>query len=291
MTWLLRIVLILLGNLPLPLLHALGVVIGTLMWWLPNNLKRMTRVHLRRCLPELDDAERDRLARRSLIETAKALLETPAIWFGPRWRLRRWLHAPDAQAQLKALIAGGNGVILLSPHLGSWELTGLFCAAAGPITSLYKPQKGAWDTLSLEGRRRNGATLAPTSTTGVKLLLRALKRGEMIGILPDHDPPDGSGEFAPLFGIPAHTATLVSKLAAHNPVPVVFIYAERLSWGRGFRFHLRAAPSAICDAALGVAALNLGVEDVIRHLPEQYWWGYKRYRRQPPGAPDFYAAV
>ena len=288
MTGLLRFVLILLGSLPLWLLHALGTGIGMLLWWLPNNMKRMTRLHLRLCLPETSEAERDRLARRCLTEAAKALVETPAIWFGPAWRLRRWLRDDAAAAQLKTLIAGQRGLILLSPHIGSWELTGLFCAANSAITSLYKPQKGAWDTLSLEGRCRNGAALVPTSGAGVKSLLQSLRRGEMIGILPDHDPPDGAGVFAPFFGIPAHTTALVSKLAARSGAPVWFIYAERLSWGRGFRIHLSPAAAAVADPVTGVATLNLGVENVIRHLSEQYWWGYKRYRRLPPDTPDPY---
>jgi KDO2-lipid IV(A) lauroyltransferase len=285
----LRILLILLGALPLPVLHGIGYGFGTLLWWLPNGMKRNTLLQLQRCMPELNSAERNRLARRSLIHSAKAIFEGPALWFAPKWRLRRWLHAPEAQVQMRSLVAGGHGLILLSPHLGAWELAGLFCADNGAITSLYKPQKGAIDDLILLGRTRNGATLVPTSTGGVKSLLQALRHGEMVGILPDHDPPEHSGGFAPLFGIPAHTTTLVSKLAARSEVPVYFIYAERLSWGRGFGFHLRQAPTGISDQAQGLVALNQGVEQVIRHLPEQYWWGYKRYRRQPPGAPDFYA--
>ncbi len=285
----LRITLILLGALPLPLLHGIGFCIGHLLWWLPNSMKRTTLLQLQRCMPELSQAERNRLARLSLVSSAKAIAEAPALWFAPQWRLRRWLHAPQAQAQMRDLIAGGKGLILLSPHLGAWELAGLFCADNGAITSLYKPQKGAMDALILLGRSRNGATLVPTSTGGVKSLLQALKNGEMVGILPDHDPPEHSGDFALLFGMPAHTTTLVSKLAARSEVPVYFIYAERLSWGRGFRYHMRQAPAAISDRAQGLAALNLGVEQAIRHLPEQYWWGYKRYRRQPAGAPNFYA--
>lgn len=285
----LRIALILLGALPLPLLHGFGYGVGTLLWWLPNSMKRNTLLHLQRCMPELSAAERNRIARLSLINSAKAIAEAPALWFGAKWRLRSWLHAPQTQAQMRALIAGGKGLILLSPHIGAWELAGLFCADNGTISSLYKPQKGVMDRLILLGRSRNGARLVPTSTGGVKSLLQALRQGEIVGILPDHDPPEHSGAFAPLFGIPAHTTTLVSKLAARNEVPVYFIYAERLPWGRGFRYHLRQAPSGISNQHQGLLALNQGVEQVIRHLPEQYWWGYKRYRRQPPGASGFYA--
>lgn len=286
---LLRIILILIGALPLPLLHGFGYCVGTLLWWLPNSMKRNTLLHLKLCTPELDDAARKRIARLSLVNSAKAIAEAPALWFGAKWRLRRWMNAPQAQARMRQLMAGGKGLILLSPHLGAWELAGLFCADNGNISSLYKPQKGVMNELILLGRSRNGAKLVPTSTGGVKSLLQALRHGEIVGILPDHDPPPGSGDFAPLFGIPAHTTTLVSKLAARNEVPVYFIYAERLSWGRGFRYHMQQAPAGISSNEQGLVALNQGVEQVVRHLPEQYWWGYKRYRRQPVGQPNPYA--
>ncbi|AXQ27261.1 hypothetical protein D0B54_00515 [Solimonas sp. K1W22B-7] len=284
-----RLLLQALGRLPLPLLHATGAALGTLLWWLPNDLKAITLLHLRRCLPELDEPQRRRLARESLRQSMQAVLEAPAIWFGPEARLRRWIDVPALRDQIQE--ASRQGAIILCPHIGSWELAGMFCAAHGGIASLYKPQKGVIDELILEGRSRLGATLVPTSAAGVRALLQELKGGGKIGVLPDHDPPAGSGVFAPLFGIPAHTTVLVSKLAGRIGLPVWFCYAERMPRGRGFRFHLRQAPEGVADAAQGPAALNQGIESVIRHLPEQYWWSYKRYRRRPPGGENLYAGL
>lgn len=280
---LLRVTLTVLGHLPLAVLHGLGSLVGSLFWIIPNERRRIALLHLEICLAELPEAERRQIARQSLIHLAKALLEAPAIWFGPEARLRRWLD--DAQAaRALAQARGQGGAIVLCPHIGSWELAGMFCAAAGPLTSLYKPQKGAIDALILEGRKRLGAHLVPTHGGGVRALLQALRAGEMIGVLPDQDPPAGSGVFAPLFGIPAHTSELVSKLAQRTGVPVCFCYAERLPWGRGFRFHVKPLSAAsIADAVQGVAALNRGIESVLTHLPEQYWWSYKRFRRLPAG--------
>lgn len=283
MRFLLRGVLVGLGYLPLIVLHGLASTLGSLLWVVPNNRKRIALMHLELCLPELPEDERRWIARQSLLHLAKAILEAPAIWFGPERRLRRWLDDPEAAARLKDIVSTG-GSIVLCPHIGSWELAGMFCAGQGPITSLYKPQKGAADALILEGRKRLGAHLVPTTGAGVKALLQALKQGEMIGVLPDQDPPPGSGVFAPLFGIPAHTTELVSKLAARTQAPVCFCYAERLPWGRGFRFHIKPLSSAgVADAQSGAAALNRGIEAVLTHLPEQYWWSYKRFRRLPKG--------
>lgn len=289
MPTLLRYTLLALGQLPLPLLHGLGWLLGNLLWLLPNGLRAVTRRHLELCFPERSPAERARIARRSLIESAKAVCESPALWFGPLRRLRRWIDDGAALRTLQTAVAGGRGAIMLTPHLGAWEIASFFCAQAGPITVLYKPQKGAFDALILRGRTRLGVTPVPTSGGGVKALLGALKRGELLGILPDHDPPDESGtRFAPLFGIPANTMELVGKLAARSGAPVWFVMAERLPFGRGFRFHLERAPAGIADPETSAAALNQGVEACITRFPEQYWWSYKRYRRRPPGAADPY---
>lgn len=220
----------------------------------------------------------------------KALLEAPAIWFGPRWRLQRWLGKTAEQARMREALAAAPAAIMLTPHLGAWELAGQFVAQFGPLTLLYKPQKSHFNALIVEGRSRQpGAQPVPTNATGVKALLAALKRGETVGILPDHDPPEGAGRFAPFFGTPAHTTDLVGKLAARTGASVWFIVAERRSWARGFAFHLTQAPADITDREHSVAALNRGVEERIRALPTQYWWSYERYRRQPPGVANPYA--
>lgn len=272
-----------LGYLPLFVLHGMAAVVGSLLWAVPNNPKRIALRHLELCLPELPEEDRRWIARQSLIHLAKALLESAAIWFGPERRLRRWIDHADAARQLREVWSDG-GSIVLCPHIGSWELVGMFCAAQGPITTLYKPQKGDFEALILEGRARLGAHMVPTTGGGVRALLHALREGQMIGVLPDQDPPSGSGVFAPLFGIPAHTTELVSKLAARTQAPVCFCYAERLPWGRGFRFHVtRLATVGIADPVEGAAALNRGIEAVLTHLPEQYWWSYKRFRRLPQG--------
>ena len=288
---LLRAVLVVIGQLPLPLLHGLGWLLGSLCWLIPNRLRAITLLHLRMCFPALGEDERLRISRCSLIESGKAVCEAPAIWFGAERRLRRWIGQPKAIERFRAAVSTGRGAICLTPHLGCWEITGLFASQCGAITVLYKPQKGVADAVILGGRSRLPAvTPMPTTGGGVKALLAALRRGEMVGILPDHDPPEESGSrFAPFFGVDANTMDLISKLAARTGAPVFFLVAERLSWGRGFRFHQVPAPEGIADPQLGPAALNRGVQTCVELFPQQYWWSYKRWRRRPPGASDPYA--
>lgn len=194
------------------------------------------------------------------------------------------MHAPAVAARLRMLADGHpGGAIILCPHIGSWELAGMFCAHHGGITSLYKPQPGVIDDLIRSGRQRLGANLVSSDGGGVRALLAALRRGERVGILPDQDPPQGAGAFAPLFSIEAHTPTLVNGLAQRTQARILFSYAERVGWRR-FRFHVLPAP----DAAHSVAAMNGAVERAILHLPGQYWWSYRRFRRRPEGQPPFY---
>jgi KDO2-lipid IV(A) lauroyltransferase len=291
MQTLLRALLVTLGHLPLPILRAWGWLFAQLLILPPNRFRRVSELHLMRCLPEISAGERERIARRSLLHSLYAIFEAPAIWYGPLTRRRHWMERDsDALSIVEQARMQGRGAILLTPHQGAWELSAFYCARLAPLTVLYKPQKGAIDAVIRDGRGRGGDVHpVPTTGAGVRALLGALKRGEMVGILPDHDPPEGSGTvFAPLFGIPANTMDLVSKLAARSGAPVLFFIVERLPWARGFRFHVLPAPEGINDPRQGAAALNKGVEACIRLLPDQYWWSYKRYRRRPVGEPPFY---
>lgn len=291
MTTLADIFIRLIGSLPLPVIRILGALLGFVLAKLPTRLKQTTELQLARCLPEMPAEDRARIADDSLVASAHAIVEAPAIWFGPISRRQRWIANSDEPLNtIRQAHAAGSGVILLTPHQGAWELASFFCAQVAPLTVLYKPQKGLADRLILEGRTRGApVTPVPTTSRGVKALLTALRAGEMVGILPDHDPPDATGTvFAPLFGIPANTMDLVTKLAARTGAPVLYVVAERLPWIRGYRFHVLKAPPAIADPVQGPTALNAGIEHCIRMLPGQYWWSYRRFRRRPPGAPAFY---
>ena len=169
-------------------------------------------------------------------------------------------------------------------------MAGLYLAAQGPTTIFYKPQR-LLDELIRKARGRSGATLAPTRPRGVRLLVEGLERGEYAGILPDQEPKGESGAvFAPFFGVPAYTMLLVNRLARRTGARVIFMVAERLGPGRGFRMHCIAAPEGVAseDDLIAATALNRGVEQCVAICPEQYVWPYKRFRRRPEGPPSPY---
>lgn len=278
------------ARLPLPLAHAIGACVGVLAWLVPNKFTRRTRFHIVRCLPELGRFAQERLVFRTLVEAGKALAELPILWSGPATRVERLVREVRGVDDWQRALGAGNGVIAASLHLGAWEMAGIEYARRHPIVSMYRPQGNAWDDAMKRGRERTGAKLVPSDRSGVRELLESLRRGHSIGILPDQDPPEGSGAFAPFFGITAHTPVLASRLARRTGAAVLYVFAERLPWGRGFVLHVVPAPAEVADAdeARACAALNRGLEACIRRFPAQYWWGYARFRRRPPGEPSIY---
>ncbi len=275
---------------PLPAAHAIGTALGRMIDLFPNRTREVTRRNIELCLPELSPDERHRLARRSLVETGKTLAETPRTWCSEPEEILTWVKGVSGETAVKQALSEGRGVIVAGPHLGAWEMIGLYLGAHYPITSLYRPpQSPALEKLMTAGRERTGASLVPTDAKGVRSLFKRLARGEMVGILPDQDPGYKAGVFAPFFGVPAVTMTLLSKLAVKSRALVVVGFAERLPQG-GYHIHLIPVEDAIYDPDLSAsaAALNQAVEKAIRRRPEQYQWSYKRFRRRPRGEPGLY---
>ena len=275
--------------LPLPVAHAIGVVLGWLFYLVQNPHREVARRNIALCLHKLSPRERRRMLRRALIETGKTALESPIIWLSSRGRTLSLVRETVGQEVLAQALRRGKGVIIVAPHLGSWELVSLYCSAYNPITSLYRPlRRPSLEPLVLKGRTRFGAELVPTDTKGVRALFQALAANELVGIPPDQDPRDSGGMFVPFFGIPANTMTLISRLAQKSGATPVLTIAERLSWGRGFRMHYM--PLEIEDGSLEdhMAAINLALETAVRRFPAQYQWSYKRFRTRPEGEGAIY---
>jgi len=291
MLFLLRLLTTLLALIPLPVLYAIGAVLGSLFALFPNRHRRITLRNLRLCFPEMSERQRTRLLILSLRETARTVLESALVWRGSRQRLLGLVREVQGEELLTEALASGRGVIVASPHLGSWELVGQYIQQKHPLTVLYKPPRNpAVATLIYEGRIHLGLKLAPTDASGVRQLFAALKRGEAIGILPDQDPRDGAGVFAPFFGIATKTMLLLPKIAAKNDTTVLVTYAERLSWGRGYRIHFIPVDNAVRDKdeVRAATALNQAVERAIRQTPSQYAWSYRRFRSRPEGEASLY---
>lgn len=281
----------LLARLPYPLVQAIGAGLGWLAGRIPNRHRRITERNIKLCFPELSAGERHRLVRRSLVETGKTLTESVYLWLGDARRIESLAQGASGWEGVEEAMARGKGVIVISPHLGSWEYVGVYCAARYPMTCMYRPPRQAqFDSIVRQGRERTGMSIVPTNTKGIRALLQALRKGEIVGILPDQDPRDSGGTFAPFFGIPANTMTLVSKLASKTGAVPIFAFAERLPGSRGFHMYFVPAPKGTGDAddTRSARAINEGVETLVRIAPAQYQWSYKRFRTRPEGEPRLY---
>ncbi|RRQ24493.1 lipid A biosynthesis acyltransferase [Guyparkeria sp. SCN-R1] len=281
-----RTVLTGLGWLSLPAAQRMGIWMGKLAWLMHGSMRRTVESNLALCLPEKDEAEREALARQTLIETGKGLFETGPIWRWPRERVEAMMIDMPGFERIEQALSEGRGAILLGPHLGNWEFGGLMTAARVPTTVMYRPpREPTMERLLVEARSRFGASMAPANLGGVRQALRALKRGELVAILPDQAPRHGEGVTAPFFGQPALTMTLIRTLTQRTGAPAFTGWAERLPDAGGFRIHYTPVTEPIGheDAVEAAAALNREVERVVRIKPSQYQWTYRRFRRQASG--------
>ena len=273
------------ARLPLPFVHLLGVGLGWVAYALAASYRKRLRENLGASRIAENSAQLKALIRANVAESGKAILELPFVWLRPTDDVLAKVRVADGWQAVQTAHAEGKGLIMLTPHLGSFELIGRYLAAQFPITVLYRPPKISWlEPIMRAGRERDQARLATTDVSGVRALLRALKRGEALGILPDQAPGAGDGVWADFFNRPAYTMTLIRRLQQRSGAPIIAMYAERLNEGRGFLLHFKriSAPLADEDAA-AARQMNLAMEDLIRDCPSQYLWSYNRYK-VPSGA-------
>ena len=273
------------ARLPLPFVHLLGVGLGWAAYGLAPSYRKRLRENLDASGIAENSAQLNALIRANVAESGKAILELPFVWLRPTGDVLAKVSVADGWQAVQTAHAEGKGLIMLTPHLGSFEMIGRYLGAQFPITVLYRPPKLSWlEPIMRAGRERDQARLATTDVSGVRALLRALKRGEALGILPDQAPGAGEGVWADFFNRPAYTMTLIRRLQQRSGAPIIAMYAERLNEGRGFSLHFKRISAPLADEDVAAARqMNLAMEDLIRQCPSQYLWSYNRYK-VPSGA-------
>ena len=277
--------------LPLSLSRAIGRGLGTLLWWSGGSPRRVTERNILLAYPTMGPSDRRALAKRSLQSTGELAAEMGFVWNRSWDTVRgRIVEIVGEEAVLESL-AAGRGAVMLGPHLGNWEVAGLFISRWGDALALYEPpHMRAVEGMVRAARERSGTTLVPTDARGLATLVRTLRRGGATGILPDQVPPVvESGENSEFMGIPCFTMTFASKLLQRSGAAAFFGFAERVRGGWRIRLMPAAEEIYSDDLAVSLRALNDGVEACLRHCPEQYQWEYKRFRTRPRGPVDVYA--
>lgn len=267
------------SRLPLWLLHAAGALIGRLV----HAGSKGYRDHLDANLRQAGFADPG-LRAAAIREAGKAITELPAVWLRPHDAVTRLVVETRGWECITRAHEEGRPIVFLTPHLGCFEITAQVYAYRAPpgkpITVLYRrPRKAAIEPLIQAGRGRANMQLASADFAGVRALIRALRRGEAAGLLPDQTPRNGEGVWAPFFGRAAYTMTLAKRLVRASDAVLLLAYAERLPRGRGYRLTVRPFDAPLAeDMTTAVAQINQALENLIRECPAQYLWSYDRYR-------------
>lgn len=290
----------LLSRLSLPTLHLLGALLGWIAWSASPRYRRRLREHAK--LAGLNASQRHA----AVAEAGRMSLELPRVWLRPPGREVadpvRW----DGAELIERALQSPRGLLFLTPHLGSFEVAAQAYAdrfgPRRPMTVLYRPARKAWlRALEEASRARPGLATAPAALGGVRQMLRALRHGEVVGLLPDQVPPAGQGVMVDFFGRPAYTMTLAARLLRQARSQVLLVWCERLARGAGYVVHVREPTPALAQSLEQVgghaekaldegswllhatASITQAMQELILERPEQYLWGYNRYKRPAVG--------
>ena len=260
---------------PLWLTHGVGNVMGWLVFCVSGIYRRRFLANARQA------GLRWRQWAPAVAAAGKLVAELPRLWLGAPVPVR-WQGAQHVDAALLRV----KGVVFLTPHLGCFEITAQAYAlrygrTQQPMTVLFRPPRKSWlREVVAQARSRPGLDTAPTTMAGVKQMVKALKRGQSLGLLPDQVPPLGLGVWAPFFGRDAYTMTLSARLARQTDATVLLAWGERLSWGRGFTVHVQPMTQPLGgDVTLAATQINAAMEQLVLACPQQYLWAYARYKQ------------
>ena len=281
-----------LSSWPLPLLHALGGLLGWLVWFVSPAYRRNFRAQVAQAGLPFEQA------RPAIADAGRLAAELPRLWLRPQHESCLPQVQLEGREVVDGLRAQGRGVIFFSAHCGSFELAPQALAELyGPVTALYRPSRQPWlAKLMRVSRQRPGLAMAPASLAGIRQMLKALRSGGSVALLTDQVPPEGLGLWAPFLGRPAYSMTLAAKLALQSGAALVPVRTERLPAGRGYRMQFQAPVPGLDvtpppDLLQAVTLVNQANEALILSLPGQYLWAYARYKQprrsggEPQGAP------
>jgi Kdo2-lipid IVA lauroyltransferase/acyltransferase len=272
--------------LPLPLLRALGWVLGQVLFLLGSSRRRVVLINLGLCFPELDASARRCLARRHFVAFARSFLDRTLLWWAPRARLERLIECRGVE-HLRA--ADGQPAIVLAPHFVGLDAGGTRMTMLTHLVSVYSNQKNpVFNAVLLAGRLRFNAPVLLSRQDGMRRALKALREGLPFYYLPDMDFGARDSLFVPFFGVPAATITGVSRLAKVAGAQVVPCVTRMTRTGYTVEFlpPWRDFPGDNVEA--DTLAMNRFIEQQVRCMPEQYYWLHKRFKTRPPGEPRIY---
>ncbi len=271
--------------LPLRLVALIGNAVGAAAFWLIPERRKVTRINLQKCFPQLSRNEREKLARAHFRAFCRSFVERGILWWGSRARIARLVQLEGLEHLPK-----GRPTILFAPHFVGLDATLLRLSLDYPVAMMYSRQKDPrFERLLYRGRTRFGGRMFPRQA-GVKEGLRAIESGALYYYLPDLDYGPKRSVFVPFFGVPAATVTGLSYIARETRAVVVPCVTRMLPGGEGYRAMLYPAwkdfPSG--DDAADARHMMAFIEERVLEMPEQYHWLHKRFKTRPVGEARFY---
>ena len=275
--------------LPLGVLAAIGNAAGSIAYRLMPARRRVARINLEKCFPQMQADERERLARAHFRIFLRAFIEHALLWWASRERIRRLIRVEGLE-RLQQF--AGRPVILLAPHFVGLDAAYTRLGSEICIAGLYARQKNRfYDALLLRGRTRFGLSRAIPRQDGVRAVIASIRTGVPFYYAPDQDFGRRDAVFVPFFGVSAATITGVSRLAKLTGASVVPCVARMLPRGAGYLVSVLPAlenfPSS--DIEADTRRVNAFIEEQVLTMPEQYFWMHKRFKTRPPGEAPFYA--
>jgi len=282
----------LLSRLPTGVLVALGRGLGRALHLLARERRQTARRNVELCLPQLSAAARRALVGEHFALLGRSLAELALLWYAPRERLQRLIRIEGEPA---TLTHGGRPVMWLLPHFLALEVAGvaLQLTQPRPFVSHYRKQSNAvFDRALRQGRMRLGRCTVYPRATSVRVLLKRVREGSALIILPDQDFGERDSVFAPFFGVETATLTAPARIARMLDMVVQPVVVEMLPGAQGWCVRLlpplQGWPGGGDDVA-DAAAMNAVIAREVERLPAQYLWVHRRFKTRPPGVPDRYA--
>lgn len=253
-----------------------------------SESERITKINLKRCFPELDDAALEKLSRASLYHTLCIMIENGMLTHWSERRIRDAIVSEDGKDLIETQLAKPRGVLVLLPHFGNWEVIGCALGSLGFVGLYDPPRIASLDVLIRRSRERFGGTLVPVDRNGLRSVYKTLKNHGLVCLLPDQVPEQNAGVYAPFFGQLALTMTLVHRLIRQSQPFVVLGGVRRVAGGFAIQYVPLGDALYGADAGKSAAALNRAIEQLVRTDPAQYQWEYKRFKKQPEGHANVY---
>lgn len=278
----------LLHFLPFRVLVWIGNALGTLLYPLAAERRRIAAINLKLCFPELSDAERTRLARDHFKMFARGLIERTVLWWSSAKRINSLIRVEGVE-HFDAI--KGKPAILLVPHFVGMDAGGQWVAQHIDAVCMYANQKNRYLTqLLLEKRGRFGQQRLYSRQQGLRGILKGMRQGMPFIYPPDQDQGIRDGAFVPFFGVPAATITAVPRIAQMTGAVVVPCITRLLPGAAGYVLSFYPAwenyPTG--DDIADTRRVNAFIEQRVREMPEQYFWVHRRFKTRPEGEQKFY---